>query len=165
MTCGGCHGSDGSGSAKGSAIAKLPQVIALPDAELVRIVREGVPGKSMPAMKQLGVEKIAAVVAYLRKLQGVSGAAVSSGSTPTHREETAVNGAPGVVAGSTSIHRDEAVMNGAPHVVVDVKQGDLNQNRVRPGHGGVCVAQSAGGRRAGCGWSHVDGGWFGGLRQ
>ena len=134
VTCGGCHGSDGTGSAKGSAIAKLPQVIALPDAELMRIVRDGVPGKGMPAMKQLGDEKIAAVVAYLRKLQGVSGSTISAGSTSTHRDAAATNGATSdVVAPEPTLRK--GAKDGAPSVngtiVVDVKQSDLNQKEVR----------------------------------
>ena len=126
-TCGGCHGSDGSGSAKGSAIAKLPQVIALPDAELVRIVREGVPGKGMPPMKQLGDEKIAAVVGYLRKLQGTT---TGVGATVTHRDEAA----PEAVTGSEPTLRRGA-KDGPPGVngiaAVDVKQSDLNQKEAR----------------------------------
>ena len=78
-TCGGCHGLDGSGSAKGSAIAKLPAVIARSDDELVSIVHNGVPGKGMPPMAALGEDNIRAVVRYLRTLQGVSGTAVSKG--------------------------------------------------------------------------------------
>jgi alcohol dehydrogenase (cytochrome c) len=128
-TCGGCHGLDGSGSAKGSAIAKLPQVIALPDAELIRIVREGVPGKGMPGMKQLGDEKIAAVVTYLRKLQAVSRTTVIRGSTPSHRDETATNG-PTAEAGPTPTHSNEAGVNG-PQALFDVKQSDLNQKEAR----------------------------------
>jgi mono/diheme cytochrome c family protein len=72
-TCAACHGADGSGSLKGPAIARLPKTIALSDAELIGIVRDGVPGKGMPGAKALGDETIAAVVRYLRVLQGVSG--------------------------------------------------------------------------------------------
>src|SRR5450755_4082501 len=69
VTCAGCHAADGSGSLKGPAIAALPRTIARSDAELVRIVRDGVPGKGMPGVKAIGDEKIAAVVGYLRTLQ------------------------------------------------------------------------------------------------
>jgi len=79
-TCSGCHGLDGSGSAKGSAIAKLPAVIARSDDELVAIVHNGVPGKGMPAMKALGDDSIRAVVRYLRTLQGVSGTVAAAKS-------------------------------------------------------------------------------------
>ena len=77
-TCAGCHGLDGSGSAKGAAIATIPRVIALSDDDLIRIVRDGVPGKGMPGSKQLGDEKIQAIVRYLRTLQSTSGAATAT---------------------------------------------------------------------------------------
>src|SRR5271168_4556689 len=77
-TCAGCHGLDGSGSAKGEAIATIPRVIALSDDDLIRIVRDGVPGKGMPGAKQLGDEKIQAIVRYLRTLQSRSGAAAAT---------------------------------------------------------------------------------------
>ena len=133
VTCAACHGADGSGSLKGPAIATLPKTIALSDAELVRIVRDGVPGKGMPGVKAIGDEKIAAVVRYLRVLQGVS-------SDPTHRDETAMNGAPG--SGGVAKTQVSEARPGAPSrapsaapgavaVAVDVQQSDLNQKEVR----------------------------------
>ena len=77
-TCAGCHGLDGTGSAKGANIATLPRVIALSDADLVRIVREGVPGKGMPG-SQLGNEEIQGVVRYLRTLQGAAASSPAAG--------------------------------------------------------------------------------------
>ena len=79
-TCAGCHGLDGTGSAKGANIATLPRVIALSDADLVRIVREGVPGTGMPGSPQLGNEAIQGVVRYLRTLQGASASSPAAGS-------------------------------------------------------------------------------------
>jgi len=76
-TCAGCHGLDGTGSAKGAAIT-LPRVIALSDADLVRIVRDGVPGKGMPG-SQLGNEEIQGVVRYLRTLQGAVASSPAAG--------------------------------------------------------------------------------------
>src|SRR6266702_2476155 len=110
ITCSGCHGTDGSGSAKGPAIATQPKTIARPDEELIRIVRDGVPGKGMPGVKALGDERIAALVRYVRTLPG---AKACSGSDPTHRDNTAINGAPSG-SGSNPTHRDNTAMNGAP---------------------------------------------------
>ncbi|MGA7159184.1 MAG: PQQ-binding-like beta-propeller repeat protein [Acidobacteriaceae bacterium] len=67
--CAACHELDGSGGIKGPAIARLPKTIARSDAELTRIVKNGVPGKGMPPMKELGDERIEAVVMYVRRLQ------------------------------------------------------------------------------------------------
>lgn len=69
LTCAGCHGSDGRGTGKGAPIATQPAVLAKPDAELARIIREGVPGKGMPGMAALGDAKISTLVAYVRQLQ------------------------------------------------------------------------------------------------
>ena len=89
VTCAGCHGTDGSGGLKGPAIATQAKTIARSDEELRGIVRDGVPGKGMPGMKALGEDQIAALVRYVRTLQGVKEGA---NSNPTHRD--AMNGAP-----------------------------------------------------------------------
>jgi outer membrane protein assembly factor BamB len=80
MRCAGCHGLDGLGNIKGPAIARQPGTVARPDKELVRIVRNGVPGKGMPSMKRLGDAKIIAVVQYLRTLQSASSGGSGSGA-------------------------------------------------------------------------------------
>ncbi|MGC2400099.1 MAG: c-type cytochrome [Acidobacteriaceae bacterium] len=67
--CAGCHGADGKGGEKGPAIATLPSVVALPDTELIKIVREGTTA-GMPSFERLGDAEILAVVRYLRTLQG-----------------------------------------------------------------------------------------------
>jgi alcohol dehydrogenase (cytochrome c) len=69
VTCAACHGPNGSGTAKGPAIATLPSAISRSDADLARIIRDGVPGRGMPGLKALGDEKIAALVQFLRTLQ------------------------------------------------------------------------------------------------
>src|SRR6266702_3713822 len=116
ITCAGCHGTDGSGSAKGPAIATQPKTIARWDEELIRIVRDGVPGKGMPGLKALGDERIAALVRYVRTLQG-AGAKAGSGSDPTHRDNTAMNGAPsgsGSAPGGSGSAPTASVHSGAP---------------------------------------------------
>jgi alcohol dehydrogenase (cytochrome c) len=75
--CASCHAMDGSGNIKGPAIARQPSTIARSDKDLTRIVRNGVPGKGMPPMRQLGNAKVVAVVKYLRTLQQASGSAAS----------------------------------------------------------------------------------------
>jgi alcohol dehydrogenase (cytochrome c) len=123
-TCAGCHGLDGSGSAKGSAIAKLPVTRARTDDELIAIVRNGVLGKGMPPMAALGDEKIRAVVRYLRTLQGVSGI------TGSVKPANGVGGA--MPAGDTVAPMQTSNAQQASGVVaVDVQQSDLNQKEVR----------------------------------
>jgi len=120
-TCAGCHGLDGSGSAKGSAIARLPAVVARSDDELIAIVRSGVPGKGMPPMAALGEDNIRAVVRYLRTLQS---AAVASG---TIKPKTTSH-APAVPVRETSAGVSQEA---ASAVAVDVQQSDLNQKEIR----------------------------------
>jgi alcohol dehydrogenase (cytochrome c) len=128
--CAACHGLDGSGSGKGAAIAKLPQVIALPDAELVRIVREGVPGKSMPGFAQLGDANLLAVVAYLRKLQGVD-PAHPAGTAPKGVSAPAIAAAEPAAGNGAAANAAPAVSSAASAAAVDVQQSDLNQKEIR----------------------------------
>jgi cytochrome c oxidase cbb3-type subunit III len=67
--CAGCHGADGKGGDKGPSIATLASVVALSEIELTKIVRDGT-AAGMPSFERLGDAKIAAVVHYLRTLQG-----------------------------------------------------------------------------------------------
>jgi len=71
--CAYCHGADGNGG-RGPAIATHPRVIAMTDEELINIVHNGAGNGAMPAFPDLGDVRTQAVVRYLRKLQGVSGA-------------------------------------------------------------------------------------------
>jgi cytochrome c oxidase cbb3-type subunit 3 len=71
--CAYCHGEDGKGG-RGSAIATLPKVIALSDADLIGIVHNGEVVQGMPAYPDLGDQDTLAVVRYIRTLQGVTGA-------------------------------------------------------------------------------------------
>jgi alcohol dehydrogenase (cytochrome c) len=142
VTCAGCHGADGSGSIKGPAIAKQASSIARSDEDLIRIVRDGVPGKGMPGLKMIGDENIQAVVRYLRVLQGVSGGSVQ-GAGVTDRDATASAGR-AATNGSAASARDEAGVRGASGagmvtgsvalagvVAFDVQQSDLNQKEVK----------------------------------
>jgi alcohol dehydrogenase (cytochrome c) len=139
MTCAGCHGLDGSGSAKGAAIATVPKVIALSDDDLIRIVRDGVPGKGMPGSKQLGDEKIQSIVRYLRTLQLTGGVATA---TNTRTANSAVAGASGDASALKPAVTDapppvkatagkpvEQVSSGVNQI--DVRQSQLNQKEVR----------------------------------
>ena len=133
-TCAGCHGLDGTGSAKGAAIT-LPRVIALSDADLVRIVRDGVPGKGMPG-SQLGNEEIQGVVRYLRKLQGAAASSPAAGiaakspvdanpaqpiATTAAQPQTAKSEAPAKPTGSALSGTD----------LINVQQSDLLQKDVK----------------------------------
>jgi cytochrome c oxidase cbb3-type subunit III len=82
-TCAACHGLDGGGGERGPDISRRREVQRLSDKALLQIVRAGVPATGMPAFGSLGVERLQAVVRYLRNLQGQTVAAELSGD-PKH---------------------------------------------------------------------------------
>ncbi len=69
-SCAGCHGLDGRGGERAPNIAQTHEVQRLSDAQLTRVVAEGIPGTGMPAFHSLQTSEIKSIVAYLRILQG-----------------------------------------------------------------------------------------------
>jgi cytochrome c oxidase cbb3-type subunit III len=69
-TCANCHGLDGRGGERAPNIAERPRVQQLSDAQLFKIIENGIPGTGMPAFHSLESSSIQAVVIYLRTLQG-----------------------------------------------------------------------------------------------
>lgn len=69
-TCANCHGLDGRGGERAPNIAERPRVQQLSDAQLFKIIENGIPGTGMPAFHSLDSSNIKAVVTYLRTLQG-----------------------------------------------------------------------------------------------
>ncbi|MGA8103900.1 MAG: c-type cytochrome [Candidatus Acidiferrales bacterium] len=70
-SCAGCHGLDGRGAEHAPNIVTKPEAFHLSDAEIFRIVSDGSPSMAMPSFgSSLDESKIAAVVNYLRTLQG-----------------------------------------------------------------------------------------------
>jgi cytochrome c oxidase cbb3-type subunit 3 len=79
--CAACHGSDGHGGERAPNIATLSSVISRSDSDLEGIVSKGLPGAGMPPFGYLGEEKVSAVVAYLRVLQGKGASVTVTGDT------------------------------------------------------------------------------------
>jgi cytochrome c oxidase cbb3-type subunit III len=69
-TCAGCHGLDGRGGERAPNIADSPKVQRLSDAQIFRIIDNGVPGTGMPAFHSLARPDVQSVITYLRSLQG-----------------------------------------------------------------------------------------------
>jgi cytochrome c553 len=68
--CAGCHGLDARGGEHAPDIATRPRVQQMPDTELVRILRAGIPAAGMPAFgSRLDDKQLSALTAYLRILQ------------------------------------------------------------------------------------------------
>lgn len=69
--CASCHGLDARGSERGPNIASRQEVEDKSDAQLAEILKNGKTAAGMPAFAALGEDRIAALVAYLRSLQGL----------------------------------------------------------------------------------------------
>lgn len=69
-TCASCHGLDGRGGERAPDIATRPEITRLSDQDLLTVLRAGIPEKGMPPFAGLGSAQLAALVSYLRTLQG-----------------------------------------------------------------------------------------------
>jgi cytochrome c oxidase cbb3-type subunit 3 len=132
-SCAGCHGLDGRGGERAPNIASRPAVQQLSDAELVRIIQQGIMGTGMPPFRSLPTPDVQSVVAYLRTLQGTGDAPKLPGNPERGKTlffSTAgcsachmVNGAGGFIASDLSqfagTHSVEQIRNAITQPIVD----------------------------------------------
>jgi cytochrome c oxidase cbb3-type subunit 3 len=78
-TCAACHGLDGRGGERGPNIVSRPEVLRLSDAELLKILHDGIPSAGMPSFASLGSARLAALVSYVRTLRGKGSVATIPG--------------------------------------------------------------------------------------
>jgi cytochrome c oxidase cbb3-type subunit III len=71
--CSGCHGLDATGGDRAPGISAGSNAAKLTDQELRRTIANGIAGSGMPPFASLGNTPIAAIVSYLRDLQGKAG--------------------------------------------------------------------------------------------
>jgi len=84
--CASCHGLDGRGGERGPDIATRLVITRLTDEETLKVFRDGVPEKGMPAFAELGTARLTALLAYLRRLQGKGVQAQVSGDAKKGKE-------------------------------------------------------------------------------
>jgi cytochrome c oxidase cbb3-type subunit 3 len=68
--CAACHGLDARGSERGPNLATKPEVLQKSDKELLEILKDGRTAAGMPSFSAFGPGRLAALVGYLRVLQG-----------------------------------------------------------------------------------------------
>jgi putative heme-binding domain-containing protein len=84
--CASCHGLDGRGGERGPDITTRPEITRLPDEELLKILRVGIPEKGMPPFAALGSAKLSSLLSYIRSLQGKGTAAPIVGDLERGKE-------------------------------------------------------------------------------
>lgn len=84
--CTGCHGLDGRGTERAPNIANSAKIRDLSNAQIAKIISNGLPDAGMPAFPSLTAVQVQSIVAYLRTLQG-DGDAASSPGDPNRGKE------------------------------------------------------------------------------
>lgn len=77
--CATCHGLDGLGGEHAPDIARRTSVKARSDEALLNVIHEGVPEEGMPGFPGIAGEAGAALISYLRSLQGRAGGNSATG--------------------------------------------------------------------------------------
>ena len=68
--CASCHGLDGRGGERGPDLVARPDTVNKSDGDLLKVLREGRAAAGMPSFASYGPERLAALVDYLRTLEG-----------------------------------------------------------------------------------------------
>jgi cytochrome c oxidase cbb3-type subunit III len=128
--CASCHGLDGKGGERGPDLRR-PEVAGKSDAELSRILRDGT-ASGMPAFKEYGAAKLAALVKYLRSLDGRRTAAALPGDP--QRGKTLFFGNARcadchMVAGRGGFFAQELTAYAARREISEIRSAILNPNR------------------------------------
>lgn len=84
--CTSCHGLDGRGTERAPNIADSAEIRDLADAEIAKIIINGLPDGGMPAFHSLTEVQVRSIVAFLRSLEGDADGAPISGN-PDHGKE------------------------------------------------------------------------------
>lgn len=69
--CAACHGLDARGSERAPNLVDRAEAPRLSDSKLLHIIHDGIPANGMPSFRSLESQRIVAIIAYLRTLQGI----------------------------------------------------------------------------------------------
>lgn len=84
--CAVCHGLDGLGTQRAPNIVTVTRLKQLSQADVLRIISDGIPGTGMPSFRSLGEARLKAVVAYISDLQGKNHSAPLPGNPTQGRQ-------------------------------------------------------------------------------
>ncbi|HEX3684038.1 MAG TPA: c-type cytochrome [Bryobacteraceae bacterium] len=147
--CAGCHGLDGRGGEHAPDIATVQRLQRLTRAELLRTIRNGVPGSGMPAFgARLTHGQLTAVAGYLRSLQGAQTSVPLPGNPDTGRGlffNKAGCSACHMADGQGGFLADDLSSYAATHSIEQIREAILNpNNNLDPRHAFAAVATNDG---------------------
>lgn len=134
-TCAGCHGLDGRGSERAPNIASSSKVLHLPDAQITKIISNGVPGTGMPAFHALSPAQLRSLVSYIHVLQGKPEAHRLPGNATQGKEVFFGKGGCSschTISGKGGFLGPDLTTYGASMSAGEILKGLTNSNRIVP---------------------------------
>ena len=145
--CAFCHGGDARGG-RGPNLVSAPLTHGESEEALKTVIREGVPGTSMPAFSEFTAEEVAEIVAYVKSLSaGVNRQVRVSGDAVKGRQVYLENGCTGChrIAGEGSVFGPDLSRIGAARSIEYIRTSIVNPSADIPQeYQGVTVVTSDG---------------------
>ena len=145
--CAFCHGADAHGG-RGPNLVSAPLTHGESDEALGTVIREGVPGTSMPSFSEFTPAEVGEIVAYIKSLSaGVTRQAHVPGDAVKGRQVYTQNGCAGChrVAGAGSVFGPDLSRIGAARSVEYIRESIVNPSADVPDdYRGVIVTTSDG---------------------
>jgi len=145
--CAFCHGGDARGG-RGPNLVSAPLAHGESDEALKTVIRDGVPGTSMPAFSEFTAEEVGEIVAYVKSLSaGVNRQARVEGDPVQGRQLYLRNGCAGChrIAGEGSVFGPDLSRIGAARSIEYIRESIVNPSADIPQeYQGVTVVTSDG---------------------
>lgn len=126
--CAFCHGGDARGG-RGPNLVSAPLTHGESDEALKTVIREGVPGTSMPAFSEFTAEEVAEIVAYVKSLSaGVNRQVPVEGDPTRGRRVYLENGCAGChrIGGEGSVYGPDLSRIGAARSIQYIRESIVN---------------------------------------